>query len=284
MNVLFRLVGMSKQSFHQKLNRQMALKKQSDELLPQILQIRAVHRHMSSRIMYKRIRPGYLGRDRFEAYCFKHGFKVMAKRAFHKTTNSLGVTRFPNLSQTIKVTGVNQVWASDITYYRIGERFYYLTFIMDLYSRFVVGYSASQTLMTDDTTIPALKMAYKSRRFSPGLIVHSDGGGQYYDNEWKKLTQKGKLNNSMCEDVYGNAHAERLNGTLKNDYISPYGPQNYTELIKMTKKAVLAYNYDRPHSSIGNVCPDEFEKKKSVLNVDNSRELPTSNTLLLWRQ
>lgn len=282
MNVLFRVVGTSKQSFHQKLNRQMALTKQSDQLLPQILQIRAVHRHMSSRLMYCRIRPAHLGRDRFEAYCFKHGFKVKVKRAFHKTTNSLGTTRFPNLAQAIKVTGVNQLWASDITYYRIGERFYYLTFIMDLYSRFVVGYSASQTLMAADTTLPALKMAYKSRPFSSGLIVHSDGGGQYYDNEWKKLTQKAELNNSMCENVYGNAHAERLNGTLKNDYIIPYGPENYAELIKMTNKAVLAYNYDRPHSSIGNLCPWEFEKK-SALNVDNSKELPTSNTLL-WQQ
>lgn len=283
MNVLFRVLGISKQSFHQKLNRQMALKKQSDQLLDQIREIRAVHHRMSSRVMYRKIQPAHLGRDRFEAYCFKHGFKVKAKRAFHKTTNSLGVTRFPNLTQAIKVTGVNQVWASDITYYRIGERFYYLTFIMDLYSRFVVGYSASQTLMTDDTTLPALKMALRNRRISPGMIVHSDGGGQYYDNEWKRLTQKLQLSNSMCEDVYGNAHAERLNGTLKNDYIIPYDPQNYIELIKMTQKGILAYNFDRPHSSIGNVSPHEFEKEKSALNVDNSKELPTSNTSL-WRQ
>jgi putative transposase len=280
MNVLFRVVGISKQSFHQKLNRQMALSKASDQLLPQILEIRAVHRHMSSRQMYRRIRPAHLGRDRFEAYCFKNGFKVKVKRAFHKTTNSLGTTRFPDLVETKKVTGVNQVWASDITYYRIGEKFYYLTFIMDIHSRFVLGYSASQTLLAADTTLPALKMAYKGRRFEPGLIVHSDGGGQYYDNEWKKLTRTGELNNSMCESVYGNAHAERLNGTLKNDYIIPYGPQNYAELVEMTNKAVLIYNYDRPHSSIGHVCPAEFEKIKKALNVDNSRELPTSNTLL----
>lgn len=282
MNVLFRVVGISKQSFHQKLKRQMDLKKQSDGLLDQVREIRTVHPQMSSRLMYKKIRPAHLGRDRFEAYCFKQGFKVKVRRAFHKTTNSLGTTRFPNLAHAVKVTGVNQVWTSDITYYRIGERFYYLTFILDLYSRFIVGYSAAQTMRTTDTTLPALKMAFKGRPFSPGLIVHSDGGGQYYDNEWKDLTQKGELKNSMCESVYGNAHAERLNGTLKNDYIIPYGPQNYTELIKMTKRAVLAYNYDRPHSSIGNVCPCEFEKK-SALNVDNSKELPTSNTLL-WQQ
>lgn len=279
MNAIFRVVGISKQSFHQKLKRQTAVTKQSEGLLDQIREIRTVHPQMSSRLMYKKIQPDHLGRDRFEAYCFKQGFKVKVKRAFHKTTNSLGTTRFPNLAHGLNVTGVNQVWTSDITFYRIGERFYYLTFILDLYSRLVVGYSAAQTMRTIDTTLPALKMALKSRRFSPGLIFHSDGGGQYYDNKWKKLTQKRELKNSMCETVYENAHAERLNGTLKNDYIIPYGPENYTDLITMTKKAVLAYNHDRPHSSIGNVCPSEFERK-SALNVDNSKELPTSNTLL----
>jgi putative transposase len=261
MNVIFRVVGMSKQSFHQKLRRQSAVTKQSDGLLDQIREIRIVHPQMSSRLMYKKIQPDHLGRDRFEAYCFKQGFKVKVRRAFHKTTNSLGTTRFPNLAHGLKVTGVNQVWTSDITFYRIGERFYYLTFILDLYSRLVVGYSAAQTMRTTDTTLPALKMALKNRRFSPGLIFHSDGGGQYYDNKWKKLTQEGELKNSMSETVYENAHAERLNGTLKNDYIIPYGPENYPDLIKMTKRAVLAYNHDRPHSSIGNVCPSEFEKK-----------------------
>lgn len=282
MNVIFRVVGISKQSFHQKFKRQAAVTKQSDGLLDQIRAIRTVHPQMSSRLMYNKIQPDHLGRDRFVAYCFKQGFKVKVRRAFHKTTNSLGTTRFPNLAHGLKVTGVNQVWTSDITFYRIGERFYYLTFILDLYSRLVVGYSAAQTMRTTDTTLPALKMALKNRGFNPGLIFHSDGGGQYYDNKWKKLTQKGELKNSMCETVYENAHAERLNGTLKNDYIIPYGPENYTDLIKMTKKAVLAYNQDRPHSSIGNVSPSEFEKK-NALNVDNSKELPTSNTLL-WQQ
>jgi putative transposase len=280
MNLLFRLTGMSKQCFHQKLNRQLRVKKECDELLPQILAIREDHPRMSSRQMYKRIAPAHLGRDRFEAYCFQNGFKVRVRRSFHKTTNSLGTTRFSNLVEGIKVTGVNQVWASDITYYRIREKFYYLTFIIDLYSRFVVGYSTSQTLRTTDTTIPALKMAYKGRRIDPGLIVHSDGGGQYYDREWKELTQKGEVRNSMCESVYGNAHAERLNGTLKNDYIIPYGPRDYNDLIKMTNKAVLVYNYDRPHASIGNICPAEYERTGNALNVDNSRELPTFNTLL----
>ena len=117
------------------------------------------------------------------------------KRAFHKTTNSLGVTRFENLIIDFKLTGVNQVWASDITYYRIGERFYYLTFILDLYSRFIVGYTVSVGMLTEQTTIPALNMALKLREPTQGLIFHSDGGGQYYCKKFLAITKSRLIEN-----------------------------------------------------------------------------------------
>jgi putative transposase len=287
MNSLFRITGTSKQAFHQRQKRLVALKQTSEELLPEIQKIRSIHKRMGSRVMYGQIRPAHLGRDRFEAFCFKNGFKVKTKRAYHRTTNSLGVTRFVDLTKGLKVTGVNQVWASDITYYRIGERFYYLTFIMDLYSRFVTGYSVSKTMMACDTTLPALRMAYRSRPFGENLIIHSDGGGQYYENRWKSLTRNAGIRNSMCDDVYGNAHAERLNGILKNDYIAEYNPQTFSDLVKNTGMAVLAYNYWRPHSSIGNMPPAEFEKidiSASGSNMDNSKELPTFKPLLQRQQ
>ena len=112
-----------------------------------------------------------MGRDKFEQFWFK----LVVKRSYHRTTDWLGVTRFENLITSMELTGVNQVWVSDITYYRIGERFYYITFILDLYSRFIVGYAASNSLLTSQTTIPSLKMALKLRKPDPGLIFHSDG-------------------------------------------------------------------------------------------------------------
>jgi putative transposase len=299
MNLVFKAIGISKQSFHQKLSRQLSHQKESSQLLPRIREIRKYHPNMSSRSMHGMIGPVHLGRDRFESFCFENGFKIAVKRAFHRTTNSLGVTRFENLIFQKRVTGVNRVWASDITYYRIGEKFYYLTFIIDLYSRFVVGYSISETLLTEHTTIPALKMAMKTRIITEGLIIHSDGGGQYYAKEWLDLTTRGRMRNSMCESVYENAHAERLNGIIKNDYLRLHGPQNYQQLITMTNQTVFRYNYERPHQSLGKISPDQFEKsrppeaypqsfkkkksnkkRKNALYVDNSRELPTYNALL----
>jgi putative transposase len=291
LNVVFRALGISKQSFHQKLNRQMLLLEEKEQLLVLIRQIREDHPRMSSRQMYRLLKPAHFGRDRFEALCFDYGFKVSVKRSYHRTTNSLGVTRFNNLLMDSELTGINQVWVSDITYYRIEEKFYYLTFFMDRCSRFIVGHSVSSDLSTNSTTIPALKIALKTRKIGPGIIIHSDGGGQYYCKEWLMLTSNNKMRNSMCESPYENPHAERINGIIKNDYLAGYGPTSFDQLIAMTKKAVDKYNREKPHGSLGNVSPDQYErsapkelstvqpkekknqKKKKRRNMDNSRRV-----------
>lgn len=260
LNKLFRSLGMSKQSFHQKLNRQFVILEETEQLLALVKQIRLDHPRMSSRQMYRLIRPVHLGRDKFEAFCFENGFKVSVKRSYRRTTNSLGVTRFENLLVGQELTGVNQVWVSDITYYQIGDCFYYLTFILDLYSRVIVGYSVSADLSTNTTTIPALEMCIPNRRIAPGLIFHSDGGGQYYCKRWLQLTSTNKIRNSMCDSPYDNPHAERINGIIKNDYLSGYNPTSYSELITMTRKAVMKYNTEKPHGSLNNLSPLNFEK------------------------
>ena len=260
LNKLFRSLGMTRQSFHQKLNRQLVVLEETEQLLVLVKQVRLDHPRMSSRQMYRLIRPVHLGRDKFEAFCFKNGFKVTVKRSYRRTTNSLGVTRFENLLVARELTGVNQVWVSDITYYQIGDCFYFLTFIMDLYSRVIVGYSVASDLSTSSTTIPALEMSLPKRKIKPGLIFHSDGGGQYYCKRWLQLTSAQKIINSMCETPYENPHAERINGVIKNDYLSGYGPTNYSELVNMTRKAVTKYNVEKPHGSLGHLSPVNFER------------------------
>ena len=270
MNALYRITGTSRQAFHQYLDKQMLVLEEQHQLLPIISQIRADHPRLSVRQMYGMIHPQSMGRDKFEQFCYLYGFKLAIKRAFHKTTNSLGVTRFENLIAGMELTGVNQVWASDITFYRIGERFYYITFILDLYSRFIVGYAVSAGMFTEQTTIPALNMALKQREVGQGLIFHSDGGGQYYCKAFLAITKTNQIKNSMCESVYENAHAERINGTIKNDYLIYYGPQDYMQLIKLTDKAVKMYNFCRPHSSLGNSSPAAYElsTKSALVNKE----------------
>lgn len=261
MNAVYRAVGTTKQAFHQRMDRLINQLEQQAQLEVVVGKIRQDHPRMSSRQMYRLIQPDCMGRDRFEQWCHQMGLKVKVKRSYQRTTNSLGVTRFDNLIQDLELTHINQVWVSDITYYRITERFYYLTFIMDLYSRRIVGYSVSNNLRTEHTTIRALKKAISLRKdlSLQGLVFHSDGGGQYYSRSFLQITKTLGINNSMAEDVYANPHAERINGTIKNDYLIPYNPQNFNQLVKMTDKAIRLYNDEKPHQAIHYLSPNQYE-------------------------
>jgi putative transposase len=251
---------------------------EQEQLIPLINEIRGDHPRMSARDIYLKLKPNCMGRDQFERFCMDSGYRIKKLRNFRVTTNSLGVTRFPNMIKDIEVTRVNQVFVSDITYYDIGSETYYLTFIMDLYNREIVGWSESDNLRTECTTLPALHRLVKERGKAniKGAIIHSDGGGQYYCNEFKKLTKELGMINSMTEEkVYENAHAERLNGIIKNNYLYPYGPTNRTSLKKLLDKAVLMYNTGKPHKALGKLTPSAF--RRTIDNEDNSpSNLPLS--------
>ena len=263
MNEIYRYTGYAKQSFHQKLNRQLSQRGEELLLLPIIAELRNEHPGVAARQLYWILRPSNIGRDRFEKLCFENGFKLEKSKAYKRTTDSNGVIRFPNLVAGVEFTYINQAWSSDITYYQIGDRFYYLTFIIDLFSRRIVGYSVSESLTTEQTSLPALQMAVNDRCPPSTLIFHSDGGGQYYSKAFLEFT-KCKLKNSMCEMAYENPNAERINGTIKNQYLKGYNPLNYSSLIKMTQRAVYNYNTVRPHKSLKKSTPVAFEEQLSA--------------------
>jgi len=161
------------------------------------------------------------------------------------------------------VTGVNQVFVSDITYYRVNNNFHYITLIMDLYSRKIVGYCASKDLRALNTTIKALNKLKKSvnKENIKDAIIHSDGGGQYYSDEFLKLTKKLNLTNSMAYSVFENSHAERLNGTIKNEYLQFSYIDSFSKLEKELYKAVYKYNNERPHLKLNYITPNDFYEK-----------------------
>jgi len=260
MNQIYRSLGTSKQNVHQRLAYRLAIREEQAQLLPVIRQIREDHPQMGARTMYAKLELCTMGRDKFMAFYRSHRFGLLRHKNFRKTTDSNGVIRFPNLVAGRELNGVNQVWVSDITYYEITGRFFYLVFIMDLYSRKIKGYRASKTLRAIDTTIPAVKMALRTLQPAEQPIFHSDGGGQYYSKQFLKITA-GKLQSSMCESVYENAHAERINGTIKNDYLKGYNPSDFDQLKRQLKRAVTNYNHYRPHRSLNGMTPHLFEEK-----------------------
>jgi transposase InsO family protein len=279
MSQIYQSIGIKKQSFHQMLGRRNYAQEETGQLLYLVDQIRKDHPRMAVREIYRKLMPSSMGRDKFEKMCLSHGYRVMQKRNFRKTTDSTGVTRFPNRIKEIEVTSVNQVFVSDITYYELKNEFYYLTFIMDLFNREIVGFHASEGLRTEQTTLPALYMMVKERGKAnlKGTVIHSDGGGQYYSKEFCELTGKLEMVNSMTEEtVYENAHAERLNGIIKNNYLYPYAPVDLEDIRKKLKKAVKMYNTEKSHIALGGKTPVQYRVNAIETEDNNACYLPFS--------
>jgi transposase InsO family protein len=232
-----------------------------------IAEIRLDHPTLSCRAMYYKINPICIGRDKFEQFCYQAGFMIERKLKYMRTTNSFGVIRFENLLESAVLTNINQAFSSDITYFEIGGIFYFITFIIDCFSRKILGYAASKGLTTEQTTLAALQMAIKTREnnLPKDIIFHSDGGGQYYDKEFLKLTAKLGFKNSMCEMAYQNGKAERINGTIKNNYLRHYTINNFDDLVKILDHIVTLYNNKRPHKSLNYKTPLLFEKELLIL-------------------
>lgn len=264
MNKLYKSVEISKQSFHQMMDRNLKIRSEQKQLLVLIYQIREDHPTMGVRDMYYKLRPQTMGRDRFENFCREEGLTLDRVKNWSKTTDSSGVIRFDNLLAEMNLTSINQAWQSDITYFEVKGKFYYITFIEDSFSRRILGYSVSKKLTTEETTLIALKMAIalriRKKMIIDGVVFHSDGGGQYYAKDFLRLTKKTGIINSMCEYPWENGKVERLNGVIKNNYLVHREINSFEQLQKEVDRTVLLYNNEKPHIELQRKTPNEFEK------------------------
>jgi transposase InsO family protein len=257
MNQLYKTIGISKQAVYQYAKRQAAFDKRVSHLVMEADQLREDHPGCGVEKMYDTLRPDFIGRDRFVATFMELGYRLKRKKNFRRTTFSSDVY-YPNLIKGMKVNAPCVIWQSDITYIRVGEKFYYGVFIIDVYTKKIVGYQVSDH-MRASANVKALQMALKSNKAPE--IHHSDRGSQYIYNEYIGLLKSKGCKISMAKTAQDNAYAERINRTIKNDYIEHWKPKSFDQLKRMVKKAVNQYNTVRPHDNIGKISPMEFEKR-----------------------
>lgn len=167
-----------------------------------------------------------------------------------------------HLNRDFTASDTGQKWVSDLTYIRTGEGWLYLTAILDLADRKVVGWSMSDTMKTSDTTIPAWKMALNNRPIKQDLLFHSDRGVQYACTDFKAQLKGLPVLQSMSRkgNCWDNAVAESFFKTLKTELV-------YHEEYLTRAQARLAifeyiegwYNRKRRHSALGNNSPQHYQ-------------------------
>jgi transposase InsO family protein len=230
------------------------------DLVTQADIIRENHPGCGVEKMYKTLQPKYMGRDKFCEVFMDLGYRIRRIKNYRRTTIPTHLD-YPNLIEGMIVSRPHQVLQSDITYFDIDNTFYYLVFIIDVYTREILGYNVSNN-MRKQSNIKALKMALKQIRPSDAkrMIHHSDRGSQYGSKAYVKLLSDSEIAVSMGLIAQDNAFAERINGTIKNEYLKLWSINNFQALKIKTKKAVEHYNNKRKHSSLQDKTPEEFKK------------------------
>ena len=200
-----------------------------------------------------------LGRDRMFEILGRHGLLVPPLPRSSKTTDSQhSLPVFHNRLKEMAVNAPNQAWVSDITYIRTESSFVYLALTMDRHSRKIVGYHCGDSLEALGA-IKALEDALASLPDNCHPVHHSDRGCQYCCHEYvQRLWDRG-LTISMTETDHcaENAHAERLNGILKQEYGLGMTFKNLEQARVAVEQAVDLYNHRRPHLSLGMRVPAE---------------------------
>ncbi|MGV4555248.1 IS3 family transposase [Ornithobacterium rhinotracheale] len=263
MNALYEVIGISKQAVYQYARRQRLYDEKVMLLLREAEELRKEHPGCGVEKMYYTLAPDFIGRDRFIELFMDLGFRLKKQKNYRKTTIGSKVY-YPNLIQGMLLHSPSQVWQSDITYIEMDGRFYYAVFIIDIYTKEIVGHNVSDSLRAT-ANLEALKKALKKHK-AP-MIHHSDKGSQYIYKAYISGLNKKGCQISMCDSALDNAYAERINQTIKNEYINRWKPQNYKQLKKMMDKAVEHYNTQRPHNAIGRKTPMEFRKQMSIFAV-----------------
>ena len=260
LNTLYRLVGLSKQAVHQHRIRQFLFAQQLSELIHLVDILRSEHPGCGVEKMYYTLRPNLIGRDKFITIFMGLGYALKPRKNYVKTTYSVQ-NEFTNLIEGLLVTHINQLVQSDISFYRVGEHFYYLIFIIDVYSKRILAFQASDHMRASANRKALQQMIrLRGKETLQNCIHHSDRGSQYNEKKYLAMLRDMKCHISMGIKGQDNAYAERINGIIKNEYLKYWTIKDLPMLRTKLKQAVDHYNSSRPHNHLPNrYSPIQFE-------------------------
>jgi len=259
--------GITRQAYYQNSWEGITTAMEEELIIKKVIEIRGNHRRMGTRKLHKKLQTFTeqhhikMGRDALFTLLSANNLLIRRRKRKVKTTQSYHwLRKYPNLIRDFVPTAINQLWVSDITYWKVRDTHVYLSFITDAYSHKIVGYNLGETLETLES-LQALRMALSAlgAESHSQLIHHSDRGIQYCSQPYVKMLEDYAIQISMTEngDPLENAVAERLNGIIKEEYLENFKVTSLKDAKQLLESTVDLYNVERPHMSIGNLMPDQ---------------------------
>ena len=183
---------------------------------------------------------------------------IYPKRNLSKLGNAKYIRQY--LLRNLKIDHPNHVWAIDITYIPMAHGFMYLTAIIDIHSRFVVGWDVFNSLDAENS-LGVLKRAID--RYGKPEIINSDQGSQFTCALWTEYVDDAQIKISMDGKgrAIDNIFIERFWRTVKQDYVYLHPATNGSELYSGLKNFILYYNTQKTHQGIGRVTPEKLYKQ-----------------------
>jgi len=201
----------------------------------------------------------------YELYtCLK---KWMKPRGTHSKVKIV----YPNLIKDLRLRAPNQVWATDITYIKLRKEFIYLSAVIDIYTRKIVGWSVSKSL-THHFCLKSMEVAIKKEKPKPGIIHHSDRGVQYVCEPYVKFLLKHGFNIPMSKvgTPDENAFIESFFKTLKQEEVYAKNYETMDQVLRSLPQFIdQIYNKERLHSALDYSSPEEFECRVLKLKPAN---------------
>lgn len=265
--------GLSSSSYYKWVKNPVGFWQQQDaELLERLKAVHAMSkgRYGSPRITKELNANGIkVSRPRITRLMCKNGIKSIMKRKYRVTTNSNHLYPVnPNLLlRDFSTTGRGEKWGSDITYIRTGEGWLYLTVVMDLADRKIIGWSMDNSMSASTTVVDAWKMAIKNRPVVRELIFHSDRGIQYASHEFRRCFKGLPVLQRMSRkgNCWDNAVAESFFKTLKVEmvYHSKFRTREQAKL-EIFDYIEVWYNRKRRHSALDYLTPNQVENAMTI--------------------
>jgi len=267
-----RLFGVSRSAYYRwdRYGRSEKRQKAERELVEHIRSIRRDHKSYGTPRMRIELRRRYgiwVSRKRVARLLSTYGLLAKRRKRYIPTTDSKHHFSVCEniLSRKFWAGGPGQKWVSDITYLRTRQGWLYLTTVIDLWDRKVIGWEISRTMEASDTVVKAFGMAWRNRKPEKRMIFHSDRGVQYCSAIFRKtlLGYCGKVRQSMSRkgNCWDNACAESFFKTLKNELETVNGQYTEEEVRNSVFEYIeVYYNRKRLHSALDYRIPVELTR------------------------